>query len=69
LEPFDRAHPVRGYFNDPRISGKSRAFHFGIDIAAANGTPVYAVRAVWCISRARVRSRSPTVSSISGTGT
>jgi hypothetical protein len=34
---------VRGYFNDPRISGKSRAFHFGIDIAAPNGTPVYAV--------------------------
>jgi len=45
LKPFDRAHPVRGYFNDPRISGKSRAFHFGIDIAAPNGTPVYAVRA------------------------
>jgi hypothetical protein len=45
LEPFDRAHPVRGYFNDPRISGSSRAFHFGIDISAPNGTPVYAVRA------------------------
>jgi peptidase M23-like protein len=45
LKPFDRAHPVRGYFNDPRISGKSKTFHFGIDIAAANGTPVYAVRA------------------------
>ena len=45
LEPFDRPHPVRGYFNDPRISGTSRAFHFGIDIAAPNGTPVYAVRA------------------------
>ena len=45
LKPFDRAHPVRGYFNDPRISGKSRAFHFGIDIAAPNGTLVYAVRA------------------------
>ncbi len=36
---------MRGYFNDPRISGTSRAFHFGIDISAANGTPVYAVRA------------------------
>jgi hypothetical protein len=43
LRPFDRAHPVRGYFNDPRISGSSRAFHFGIDIAAKDGTPVYAV--------------------------
>ncbi len=45
LKPFHQAHPVRGYFNDPRISGKSRAFHFGIDISAANGTPVYAIRA------------------------
>lgn len=44
LEPFDRPHPVRGYFNDPRISGASRAFHFGIDISAPNGTAVYAVR-------------------------
>jgi hypothetical protein len=44
LKPFDRAHPVRGYFNDPRISGKSRGFHFGIDISAPNGTPVHAVR-------------------------
>jgi hypothetical protein len=45
LKPFDRAHPVRGYFNDPRVSGGSRAFHFGIDIAAPNGTSVYAIRA------------------------
>ena len=45
LKPFDRVHPVRGYFNDPRISGRSRAFHFGIDIAAPDGAPVYAVRA------------------------
>jgi hypothetical protein len=43
LKPFDRAHPVRAHFNDPRISGSSRAFHFGIDISAPNGTPVYAV--------------------------
>jgi hypothetical protein len=35
---------VRGYFNDPRISGTSRAFHFGVDISAPNGTPVHAVR-------------------------
>jgi hypothetical protein len=45
LQPFDRAHPVRAYFNDPRISGASKAFHFGVDISAPNGTPVYAVSA------------------------
>jgi hypothetical protein len=45
LEPFDTAHPVRAYFNDPRISGTSKAFHFGIDISAPNGTAVYAVEA------------------------
>jgi hypothetical protein len=45
LQPFDRAHPVRAYFNDPRISGTSKAFHFGIDVSAPNGTPVYAVAA------------------------
>jgi hypothetical protein len=43
LKPFDRAHPVRAYFNDPRISGRSKAFHFGIDISAKDGTLVYAV--------------------------
>ena len=36
---------MRGYLNDPRISGQSKAFHFGIDIAAPNGTAVYAVEA------------------------
>lgn len=43
VRPFDRAHPVRGYFNDPRIAGSSRTFHFGVDISAADGTPVFAV--------------------------
>jgi hypothetical protein len=43
VKPFHRPHPVRGYFNDPRISGSSRTFHFGVDICAADGTPVYAV--------------------------
>jgi hypothetical protein len=43
LKPFHRPHPVRGYFNDPRISGSSRAFHFGIDISGRDGAPVYAV--------------------------
>jgi hypothetical protein len=45
LAPFDAAHPVRAYFNDPRIQGASHAFHFGIDVSAPNGTPVYAVEA------------------------
>ena len=45
VKPFDRAHPVRGNFDDPRISGSSRTFHFGIDVVARDGTPVYAVEA------------------------
>ena len=36
---------MRAHFDDPRISGASQAFHFGIDISAPNGTPVYAVEA------------------------
>jgi murein DD-endopeptidase MepM/ murein hydrolase activator NlpD len=47
LKPFDRAHPVRGNFDDPRVGFVgdeiSSNFHFGIDIAAADGTAVYAV--------------------------
>ena len=44
VKPFDRQHPVRGFFGDPRIAnhGRSRQFHFGVDISAPNGTPVYA---------------------------
>jgi hypothetical protein len=45
LEPFDTAHPIRAYFNDPRIADASEAFHFGVDISAPNGTAVYAVAA------------------------
>jgi hypothetical protein len=45
LKPFDAPHPVRANFNDPRISGPSRAFHFGVDVSAPNGTPVFAVEA------------------------
>ena len=45
VKPFHRQHAVRGYFGDPRIAGNDEAggtFHFGIDISAANRTPVYA---------------------------
>jgi hypothetical protein len=46
VKPFDHQHPVRGFFGDPRIGLEnghvSRQLHFGIDISAPNGTPVYA---------------------------
>jgi hypothetical protein len=44
LAPFDRQHPVRGFFCDPRIGDHgSKAFHFGIDVSGPDGTAVYAV--------------------------
>ncbi len=56
VKPFDRAHPIRGNFGDPRTvfhappttaglltGGGSFQFHRGIDIAAPNGTAVYPV--------------------------
>jgi hypothetical protein len=43
VKPFARQHPVRGFFNDPRIQDASRAFHFGIDVSAPDGTAVHAV--------------------------
>lgn len=43
LRPFDRQHPVRGFLGDPRIGRTSQTLHLGIDIAAADGTPVYAI--------------------------
>jgi len=44
LKPFDRQHPVRSFFDDPRQEGAGApSFHFGIDVSARDGTPVYAV--------------------------
>ena len=45
VKPFNRQHPVRGFFGDPRIGGAhgtSKQFHFGVDVSAPNGTPVFA---------------------------
>jgi murein DD-endopeptidase MepM/ murein hydrolase activator NlpD len=59
IKPFHTQHPVRGFFGDPRIGltphGQTRTFHFGIDISAPNGTPVYAVRS----GRVQMRSDRP----------
>jgi hypothetical protein len=57
VKPFDRQHPVRGSFGDPRtvfvapptpdgvLTGAGAfSFHKGIDISAPDGTPVYPVR-------------------------
>ena len=57
VKPFDKPHPIRGSFGDPRtvfnvppsVSGLMTGggkfnFHFGVDIWAPNGTPVFPVR-------------------------
>jgi len=56
VKPFDRPHPVRGGFGDPRTvfaapptrggvlyGGGGFSFHFGVDISAPDGTKVYPV--------------------------
>jgi hypothetical protein len=54
VKPFDRQHPIRGFFGDPRVGegahGHSKSFHFGVDISAPDGTAVFATtsgRVVW----------------------
>jgi len=42
IKPFHHQHPVRAFFGDPRIGGRSHSFHFGVDISCPDGTPVYA---------------------------
>jgi hypothetical protein len=44
IRPFRRQHPVRAFLDDPRGGeGHQWSFHFGIDVAAPDGTRVYAV--------------------------
>lgn len=51
IQPFHEQHPIRGYFGDPRTVFRvasdpqlgSFSFHNGVDIVAADGTPVYPV--------------------------
>ncbi len=56
VKPFDRQHPIRGAFGDPRIVSRdepfgwtgpdetsSHSFHNGVDVVASPGTPVYPV--------------------------
>jgi murein DD-endopeptidase MepM/ murein hydrolase activator NlpD len=51
VKPFDRQHPIRGNFGDPRTMrgtvdlewDNPLSFHSGVDVQAPDGTPVYAV--------------------------
>jgi murein DD-endopeptidase MepM/ murein hydrolase activator NlpD len=56
IRPFYQPHAIRGYFNDPRLSGPETGFHFGVDIVADDMTPVYAIEG------GRVVARGMTVS-------
>jgi len=44
VQPFERQHPVRAFFHDPRIGDAGgSSFHTGVDVSAPDGTAVYAV--------------------------
>jgi Peptidase family M23 len=43
IRPFHAKHRIRAGFGDPRQTAGHLDFHFGIDISAPDGTPVYAV--------------------------
>ena len=57
IRPFSQPHAIRGYFDDPRLSGDETGFHFGVDISAPDGTPVYAIEP----GRARVHGLAVSV--------
>jgi murein DD-endopeptidase MepM/ murein hydrolase activator NlpD len=57
LRPFYQPHAIRGYFNDPRLSGPETGFHFGVDIVAGDLEPVYAIEP----GRARVHGQTVSV--------
>ena len=73
VKPFDRPHPVRGNFGDPRTlfhgpptrrtllaGGGAFQFHFGVDISAPDGTAVYPVMSgtVESVSKSWIRVAS-----------
>jgi hypothetical protein len=66
VAPFEREHPVRGVFGDPRTifsapptaegaltGGGDFQFHFGVDISARDGTIVYPVVSGTVTSRSK----------------
>jgi hypothetical protein len=63
IKPFDRQHPVRGGFCDPRIGDRGgKSFHFGVDVSALDGTAVYAVDG----GRVSIQGQNVTVIEVEG---
>ena len=76
VKPFDRQHPIRGNFGDPRTVFDGRRsqktidrgdgsfhFHHGVDVSAPDGTAVYAVA-----SGTITRTRGDRVTVVCGNG-